>query len=375
MGRDEKSMEQKTYWNIKYPTLEINLKKIQENVKTMVDLCKSQEISVAGVVKGFNGIPEIAEQFSHAGCTYIASSRMDQIIKLVEYGIDKPFMMIRIPMFSEIKELVRFADLSLNSELETLNMIQKECEVQGKKHKVILMLDLGDLREGVMDEEEFINLAVYVENNLKNVELYGVGTNLGCYGSIKPTEENLGRLCRIAEIIESKINRVLEMISGGATSSLPLVIDGKMPKRVNNLRIGEGVLLAQDLEAFWGYDMKHMHKDTFVLKAQVVEIKNKPTHPIGNVFIDAFGNTPTYADSGIRKRALLAVGKQDFGSHDKLIPQKQGVKIVGSSSDHLIIDIEDCHIETKLGDILYFLMYYPPMMYLTGYSGVSKIFI
>ena len=121
--------------------------------------------------------------------------------------------------------------------------------------------------------------------------------------------------------------------------------------------------------------MKHMHKDTFVLKAQVVEIKHKPTHPIGEVFIDAFGNKPTYEDNGIRKRALLAVGKQDFGLQDNLIPQKQGVKIVGSSSDHLIIDIEDCDIEVKLGDILDFIMYYPPMMYLSGYSAIPKVLI
>lgn len=368
-------MDQKTYLDYKYPVLEINLKMIHENVKSVVNLCNSQGISVAGVVKGFNGIPEVVEQFAKAGCNYIATSRMDQIINLVEYGLDKPIMLIRIPMFSEIKELVKYASISLNSELETLNMIQKECEVQGNNHKVILMLDLGDLREGIIDEEEFINLAVYVENNLKNVELYGVGTNLGCYGSIMPTEENLGRLCQVAEKIESKINRTLEMISGGATSSLPLIIDGKMPKRVNNLRIGEAILLAEDLEEFWGYDMKHMHKDTFILKAQVVEVKNKPTHPIGQVFIDAFGNKPTYEDRGIRKRALLAVGKQDFGMHDKLIPQKEGVIIVGSSSDHLIIDVEDCPIDTKLGDILEFRMYYAPMIYLSGYSGISKVFI
>lgn len=368
-------MKQNINSDIKYPLLEINLKKVYENVKNMVDLCKKHGISIAGVVKGFNALPQVSLQFEHAGCTYIASSRMDQIIKLKEYGLEKPFMMIRIPMFSEIKELVQFAAVSLNSEMETLNRIQKECELQEKKHKVILMLDLGDLREGVFEQEEFINLAEYVENHLENVELFGVGTNLGCYGSIMPSQENLGRLCNIAEIIESKINRRLDIISGGATSSLPLVIEGKMPKRINNLRIGEGILLAEDLDKFWGYDMKYMHNDAFILKAQIVEIKYKPTHPIGKVFIDAFGNKPTYEDKGIRKRALLAVGKQDFGLHDKLIPQKKGVKIIGSSSDHLIIDIEDCDIEPKLGDILGFLMYYSPMMYLTGYSGIPKILI
>ena len=368
-------MKQKTYSDIKYPMLEINLKKIHENVKSMVDLCTPRGISIAGVVKGFNAITEVALQFVDGGCTYIASSRMNQIIKLSKYGFKKPFMMIRIPMFSEIKELVQFVDVSLNSELETLNMIQKECQLQGKNHKVILMLDLGDLREGVFNEEEFIKLAEYVENHLENVELYGVGTNLGCYGSIVPSEVNLGRLCTIAEVIESRINRRLEIISGGATSSLPLVIEGKMPKRVNNLRIGEGILLALDLEEFWGYDMRHMHKDAFVLKAQVVEIKNKPTYPIGEIFIDAFGAKATYEDKGIRKMALVAVGKQDFGLHEKLIPQKQGVEIVGSSSDHLIIDIEDCVIETKLGEILEFSMYYPPMVFLSGNPDIPKIFI
>ena len=366
-------MVQKTSSDYKYPMLEINLKKVYENIKSMVDLCNTQGISIAGVVKGFDAVPEVAAQFESAGCSHIATSRMDQIIKLKKYGFHKPLMMVRVPMFSEIKELVNYVDISTNSELETLNRIEKECILQGKRHKVILMLDLGDLREGTMDEEEFINLALYVENHLPHVELHGVGTNLGCYGSIMPSAENLGKLCSIAEIIESKINRKLEMISGGATSSLPLIIDGKMPERVNNLRIGEGILVAQDLDEFWGYDMTHMHKDTFVLKAQVVEIKNKPTHPIGEIFIDAFGAKPTYEDHGIRKRALLAVGKQDFGLHEKLIPQKCGVKIVGSSCDYLIVDIEDCEVETKLGDILDFIMYYPAMMYLSGYAPVPKI--
>lgn len=368
-------MMQKNNSELKYPILEINLKKVHQNIKSMVDLCSLNGISIAGVVKGFDALPELAKQFESAGCTHIASSRMDQIIKLKKYGFEKPFMMIRVPMFSEIKELVEFVDISTNSEMETLNRIEEECKLQGKKHKVILMLDLGDLREGYIDEEEFINLAEYVENNLPNVELHGIGTNLGCYGSIMPTVDNLGRLCDIAEIIEEKINRRLEIISGGATSSLPLVIDGKMPKRVNNLRIGEGILLAADLDEYWGYDMKHMNKDTFVLKAQVVEVKHKPTHPIGEIFIDAFGDKPTYEDNGTRKRALLAVGKQDFGLHDKLIPQKQGVKIVGSSSDYLIIDIEDCDTPVKIGDILDFKMYYAAMMYLSGYSAVPKILI
>lgn len=361
--------------NMKYPILQIDLNKVYHNVKCVVDLCKSRGISVAGVVKGFNGLPRVAEQFIHAGCDYIADSRMDQIIELKNQGYKVPMMLIRIPMFSEIKDLVNYVDISLNSEEDTLKRIERECEIQGREHGVVLMYDLGDLREGVIEEEEFIKLALFVENELKHVKLMGVGTNLGCYGSIKPTGDNLGKLCTLAEKIENLIGRKLEIISGGATSSLPLIIDGKMPERINNLRIGEGIILAKDLEDFWGYDMKFMNQDAFVLKAQVVEIKNKPTHPIGEIFIDAFGFKPVYEDNGVRRRALLAVGKQDFGYHDKLVPLRDGVKIVGSSSDHLIIDIEDCADEIRLGEVLEFTMYYAPMLYLSGCSSVTKVFV
>ncbi len=361
--------------NLKYPILEINLDKVYQNAKHMIDLCDSKGINIASVVKGFNGLPQVVEQFVKAGSKYIAHSRMDQIVKLKEYGISVPVMLIRIPMLSEIEELVNYVDISLNSELETLNRIEKECILQNKSHKIVLMFDLGDIREGIMDEKEFIELAMYVEKNLKKVHLYGIGTNLGCYGSIRPTEENLGKLCNIAEKIEKNINRKLDMVSGGATTSIPLIMDGKMPEKINNLRIGEGMILARDLKDYWGYDMRKMNQDTFVLKAEIVEIKEKPSYPIGEMFIDAFGNKPEIQDRGIRKRALLAVGKQDFAYHDTLIPQMKGVEVVGSSSDHLIVDVQDCDQELKLGDIIDFHIYYPHMLYLSGSTGITKKYI
>ncbi|WP_432664019.1 alanine/ornithine racemase family PLP-dependent enzyme [Wukongibacter baidiensis] len=359
----------------KYPVLQIDLKKVHENVKYMVDLCNSNGISIAGVVKGFNGLPKVVEQFIDAGCKYIADSRMDQIARLKEYGMKLPAMLVRIPMFSEIEELVKYVDISLNSEFDTLYRIEQECISQNKNHKVILMFDLGDLREGIIDEEEFVELALYVENSLKKVELYGIGTNLGCYGAIKPTEKNLSKLCFLAEKIEKKINRRLDIISGGATSSIPLLLDGKMPKKINNLRIGEAIILARDLVDYWGYDMHGMNQDTFILKAQVVELKDKPSHPIGEMFIDAFGNRPTFTDRGIRKRAILAIGKQDFSSHDQLVPCVKGIEIVGSSSDHLIVDVEDCKQDIKLGDIIDFQMFYQPMLYLSSSRSVTKTYL
>lgn len=359
----------------KYPMLQIDLNKISKNVKYMIELCNSNGITVSGVIKGFNGLPEISKQYYKAGCKHIASSRLQQIEALVERGVKAPFMLIRGPMKSEIKEVVKYTDISFNSERETLILIDQECKKQNRKHKAVLMFDLGDLREGVIEENEFVDLALYVEKELLNVELYGIGTNLGCYGSVKPTEKNLGRLCLIAEKIENKIGRKLDIISGGSTTSIPLLIDDKMPKKINHLRIGEGIALAKDLDCYWGYKINEMFQDAFILKAQVIEVQDKPTYPIGDRIVDAFGNVVDYIDKGIRRRALLAIGKQDFSSYEKLTPCNNCIKTIGCSSDHLIVDVEDCKISIRVGDIIDFYVFYESMLFLCSSEYVTKIYV
>jgi len=360
--------------NNKYPQLQINIKKIYENTREFVDYCHENEISVSGVIKGFNGLPLIVNEFIRAGCAHIASSRIEHLIQVKRRDLDVCCMLLRLPMYSELENLVKYVDISLNSEVGTLELIENSCKVNNRRHGVILMLDLGDLREGFTDSNELVDAAIYVEENLKYVELKGIGTNLGCYGSVKPTVKNLSKLVEVAMEIEGKIGRKLEIISGGATSSIPLLLEGKLPKGINNLRVGEGILLNRDLPDIWKVPVLNLHQQTFILKAQVIEIKEKPSYPLGELFIDASGNLPIYIDRGIRKRAIMAVGRQDFGMHDKLIPLLEGIEVIGSSSDHLIIDSEMCSEKINVGDILEFGMYYMPMLYLTASCYVEKIY-
>jgi len=358
-----------------YPQLQINTRKIYENTRDLVKYCHENGVSISGVIKGFNALPVVVNEFIRADCAHIASSRIEQLIEVKKQGLDVCCMLIRLPMYCELENLVKYVDISLNSELSTLELINDLCKKNNKSHGVILMLDLGDLREGFIDESEIINAAIYVEKNLEHIELKGIGTNLGCYGSVRPTIENLSKLVAVANEIEKRIGRKLEIISGGSTSSIPLLLDGKLPKGINNLRIGEGILLNRDLPDLWKVSVLKLHQQTFILKAQIVEIKDKPTYPIGELFIDAFGNLPVYTDRGIRKRAILAVGKQDFAMHEKLIPLLDGIEVIGSSSDHLIIDIENCSEKLNVGDILEFDMYYAPMLYLTASNNVKKVYV
>lgn len=359
-----------------YPSLEIDLKKLGENVKRVTDICKKYGIIVAGTIKGTTGIPECSRVFADNGAVEIASSRLNQIQDARDIGIKLPMLLLRVPMLSEVSEVIRLCDISLNSEISVLRALNAEAQRQGKIHKVILMADIGDLREGFWDKLKMADTALAIENEMENLHLFGIGTNVGCYGSVDPTREKLMELVEIAKMIEEKLGRRLELISGGATSSLKRLIDGDVPDRINHLRIGEGILLARDLEEFYGYDMSFLNRDVYTLKAEVIEVKDKPTHPVGQLAVDAFGKTPEYTDRGIRKRALLAIGKVDYGSSiEEIFPRMKGVEIIGASSDHTIIDIEDCRGEIKVGDVLEFDVNYASLCYVSNCPNVAVKFV
>ena len=318
---------------------------------------------------------EVAKQFDQGGASFIASSRLEQIEDAKNAGIKKPMMLIRVPMLSEVSDVVRLADVSLNSELEVVKALNAEALKQGKIHKVIVMADMGDLREGYWDKDEMADVCEYIEKELSNIQLMGIGTNVGCYGSISPTVETLNDLVEIAEHIEERLGRKLEYISGGATSSLMRVWDGNIPERINLLRIGEGILLARDLDVFYGYDMSELYQDVFRLKAEVIEVKDKPSHPVGTIAVDAFGHTPTYVDRGMRRRALLAMGKVDYGDPSELLPLEKGIEVLGASSDHTIIDVENAEKDWKVGDIMEFDICYATIVYLTNCRNVNIAYV
>ncbi len=358
-----------------YPRLEINLQYLKENVAAVVEKCAAFHVDIAGVIKGTTGIPACAKMFEEGGAKMIASSRLEQIEDARNYGIDLPCLLLRVPMLSELPEVVRLCDISLNSEISVLKALNEAAAAQNKIHKVILVADLGDLREGFWDKDEMADAAVLVEKELANLELAGVGTNLGCYGSIEATADKLDELVAIAENIEARIGRELTYISGGATSSLMRILDKDLPKRINLLRVGEGILLARDLDLFYGYDMSWLHQDVYTLKAEVIEVRDKPSHPVGKISIDAFGHTPEYVDRGIRKRALLGIGKVDYGSIEEIFPKDKGVEVIGASSDHTILDVEDAARSLKPGDIVEFGINYASLVYLTNCRNVQIVFV
>lgn len=358
-----------------YPQLEFDLALLRSNADAVISRCRGMGIRVCGVIKGVDGMPEAARVLRAAGAAELGTSRLEQVAKCRAAGVPGPWLLIRIPGLTELPDVVALCETSLQSEWPTLLALEEECLRQNKTHRVIVMTDLGDLREGFWDKKELVDVCERVERDLPHVHLAGIGVNLTCYGSTKPTPEKMNELVGLARQVEQRIGRKLEIVSGGATSSFTLVHWGTMPAGVNHLRIGEAILLGKDLQVDWGIrDMDYLRMDALTLRAEVVEVKDKPTYPIGEFAIDAFGRKPVYEDRGIRRRAILALGRADVGELESLIPREPGLTVIGGSSDHCIVDVEDCPRRLQVGDIVEFSLCYSHMLYATARSDMRIIF-
>ena len=358
-----------------YPQLEFDLALLRSNADAVISRCRGMGIRVCGVIKGVDGLPEAARVLRAAGAAELGTSRLEQVAKCRAAGVPGPWLLIRIPGLTELPDVVSLCETSLQSEWPTLLALEEECLRQNKTHRVIVMTDLGDLREGFWDKKELVDVCERVERDLPHVQLAGIGVNLTCYGSTKPTPEKMNELVGLARQVEQRIGRKLEIVSGGATSSFTLVHWGTMPAGVNHLRIGEAILLGKDLQVDWGIrDMDYLRMDALTLRAEVVEVKDKPTYPIGEFAIDAFGRKPVYEDRGIRRRAILALGRADVGELESLIPREPGLTVIGGSSDHCIVDVEDCPRRLQVGDIVEFSLCYSHMLYATARSDMRIIF-
>lgn len=358
----------------KRPALIVNHENLRHNMSTVVGWCREAGIDVAGVIKVTTGLASVALDYESCGAKWIASSRLEQLVRAKEAGVRIPLLMIRVPMLSEVEEMVQVCDYSLQSSIETLNAVDEAARKNGKKHNVILMADLGDLREGFFEKEELVNTADYVENKLECVHLAGIGTNLGCVGSVKPTKEKMDMLAEWAEAVEDKIGRPLEIVSGGATSSLLPLFDGVMNPKVNMLRIGAVSHIGplEDIRTCYGREEADVLSDEcFVLEAEVIETNVKPTHPIGELGVDAFGKKATYVDRGRRRRAILAVGRADYGDIDDLVPDLEGAEVAMASGDHTILDIEDCKEQLHVGDVVRLKLKYSAVMRLTTSENIT----
>lgn len=336
------------------PSVIIDLDIIAENTRLVADKLKPHGIGMFGVTKAACGSPLVARAMLRGGVFGLADSRLDNVQRMRHAGISAPIMMLRIPSVTEAPEVVRICDLSLNSEAAVLDALAEAAEEQGIVHDVILMLEMGDRREGV-SPEDLIPLAqtAMAEPSLR---LAGIGANFMCASGVLPTVEKLERLARLADDVEQRFGTRLDYVSGGNSANLALMeTEGvAMPARINNLRIGSTILRGEN--SFTGGTLPGYDDGAFTLEAELVEMKTKHSLPDGETGPDAFGNRLTFKDRGARLRGIVNLGRVDIRP-EGLKARHRDVEIVTASSDHLIVDITEAK-KFAVGDPIRFEMDY-----------------
>ncbi len=299
------------------------------------------------------------------GVEGLADARLSNLRRMKEAGIKASMLLLRSPALSETAETVGLAEASLNSEFEVVASLAQEARFVGKLHQVVLMVDVGDRREGLMPED-VEEVARKVEG-LEGIRLLGLGSNIGCLSGIHPSLKDTQLLVQLAVRVEEAIGRELEVISGGSSIHLSMVEQGKLPARINQLRIGHKILLGADLGDRCSF---HTSQDTFTLVGEVIEVKWKPA--LSKSSCGKPTEYPAHRGQDQQCRAILAVGTQDVRV-EGLEPKAPGVRIVGASSDHLVLDVTANPV--KVGDELAFRLGYPALMTAMASPYVEKVVV
>ena len=346
------------------PRLEIDLSKIRHNTRTLVERLSQRGISVTGVTKATLGSAEIAATLLEAGVKRLGDSRIENIEAMQLAHVPASMTLIRSPMLSQVKRVVRHADVSCNTEIEVIRELSLEAQRAGRRHGVILMVELGDLREGIMPDD--LTDTVRETLNLPNIEFKGIGTNLACRSGVSPDGKNMAMLTDAADSIESTLGLTVEIVSGGNSANLEWALSGAEIGRINDLRLGEAILLG--CETLHRQPIEGLHTDAITLWAEVIEAKIKPSMPSGRIAQTAFGEASPVTDRGLVTQAILAVGQQDVDPSGLKAPA--GIDIMGASSDHLIL--ESVSDDLSVGTEVSFQLNYSALVRAMTSSFVTK---
>lgn len=348
------------------PRIEITLSQIQHNARILSELYGEQGISLMGVSKAVLGEPLIAEAMIQGGVEFIADSRLENIQRMKNAGISTQFVLLRTAL-SQAESIVQDVDISLNTEIKTIKTISHYASLHNKIHQIILMVEMGDLREGILPCDMFPFIKKVL--SLPHLKIIGLGCNLACYGGIKPDNQKMHQLSELTDTIEKEFKIDFPIISGGNSANYEWYKSAHKIERINNLRLGESILLG--CETLNRKVIPELHSKAFKLIAEVIELKEKPSLPFGEICQDAFGNVPTFRNRGMHRRAIIALGRQDTLISG--LSCDRNLEILGASSDHVVLDSKDSCL--KVGAEVSFNLDYGSLLTAMTSPFIKKEFI
>jgi len=356
--------------------------KIKSNIKRLSDYFEEKGIEWSLVTKVFSGDKEFLKQILTDDViekiSSVGDSRLTSLKNLKEVNPEMRTIYIKPPAAIYADEVVRYADVSLNTSYSTITALNKAAAAQNKIHKIIIMMELGELREGV-NRDDILQFYARVFD-LPHIEVIGIGSNLGCMYGIEPTSEKLLQLCLYKELISAKFNRDVPLVSGGTSITLPLIEKGIVPVDLNHFRIGEAAFFG--ISPLNGEQFLDLHTDTFQFRANIIELEEKQMVPDGVVSDANIGHTASYdekLEGQSSYKAILDFGLLDVDKDD-ITSVEGNIEFVGITSDMTVVDIGSElntaeRAEFKVGREIVFTPNYMAVARLLNSKFIDKTFV
>ncbi len=348
----------------------LDREKLVHNYNFLDQLFKENGIDWAIVTKILCGNELFLHQLLNMGIKEVCDSRLENLKKIKEIKPDVQTVYIKPPTLGEIEDTVRYADVTFNSESETIRLLSEEAVRQNKTHKITIMIELGDLREGIMGT----HLMDFYESvfNLPNIEVTSIGANLNCLHGVMPSEDKLIIMSLYKQLLDVTFEQKIPWVTGGTSVVIPLLFKKQVPKGVNHFRVGETLFFGNDL--FEKAPVPGMKQDLFKLYAEIIEVTKKPKVPTGYLGLNPQGEVLTVDEEDYGKksyRAILDVGLLDVDPA-YLTPMQEDVQIIDASSDMLVVDLGSNREDYGIGDKLSFGMKYMGALQLMNSDYIHK---
>ncbi|MDN3667957.1 alanine racemase [Echinicola jeungdonensis] len=336
--------------------LNLNRNNLRYNYEFLKGKFKENKVGWGVVSKVLCGNEIYLRELINMGVDEIHDSRISNLAKVKKIKPEIKTVYIKPPSKRNLADVVKYADVSLNSEFNTIKWISEEATKQDKVHKIIIMVETGDLREGVMGDH-LVDFYASVFR-LPHVEVIGLGTNLNCLNGVMPSTDKLIQLCLYKQIIELKFNKKIPLVSAGTSVTIPLMLNKQLPKGVNHFRVGETLYFGNNL--FEDKPIEGMRQNVLELCTEIIEMQEKPVLPMGNLATNVQGemveiDESLYGQSSFR--ALLDIGLLDVDPK-YLIPKNGEFEIIGASSDMIVLDLGKNPKNYKVGDLIRFKLKY-----------------
>ncbi len=336
--------------------LTLDTEKLKRNFHYLDRHFRRNDIEWAVVSKLLCGNEVYLNALAELNPTQICDSRLTNLkaVKRIMPGVETIY--IKPPTLKTASKVVSYADISCNTSLATIKALSDAATAMDTCHRIIIMIETGELREGVLPEKlaAFYNQIRF----LPCIEVIGLGTNHACMYGILPSFENLKTLEACRSMLEEQFGCQLELLSGGASVAIPLIGTKELPAGINHFRVGETLFFGTNV-----YDntpIEEMQQDIIMLHANIIELRDKPDKPYGNYGYTLTKEKKPQGRAGkalTSSRAILDIGLLDIDVKH-LQPVDPFLRIAGASSDMMVVDIENNAAGYRVGGTVAFRLDY-----------------